>query len=231
MTPLSDAGPAIAAVIGLLIWLLVAVGLYLWYAFALAKLFPKLGAESWKGWVPVLNDMEILVRGGVPGWSIVFAFIPFVSFYYLYLRIVAAHRIGVRFGRGAGTTVFAVVLPPLWATLLATAQPVTGEPLEQRVAGYAGMPAEPVSAPAAPPVVAVPPVPPVVAAPPASPRPPPPAARGAPPSRAARMRAASPTGAAARRRTRWCRRPARSARRCGGPRRSAGTGSRSSRRG
>src|SRR5690606_29428651 len=91
MTPLSDAGPAIAAVIGLLIWLLVAVGLYLWYAFALAKLFPKLGAESWKGWVPVLNDMEILVRGGVPGWSIVFAFIPFVSFYYLYLRIVAAH--------------------------------------------------------------------------------------------------------------------------------------------
>jgi hypothetical protein len=138
MTPLSDTGPAIAAIVGLTVWLLIAVGLYVWYALALSKLFPKIGVESWKGWVPVLNDMEILVRGGVPGWSIVFAFIPFVNVYYLYLRVVAAHRIGTGFGRGAGTTVFAIVLPPLWATLLASAQPATGASLEQRVAGYAG---------------------------------------------------------------------------------------------
>lgn len=137
MTPLDQTGPLLAALIGLLVWLVVLVGLYLWYAFALSRLFPRLGGEAWKGWVPILNDMEVLVRGGVPGYSIVFAFIPFVNFYYLYLRIVAVHRIGTRLGRGAGMTVLGMLVPPLWATLLARATTVVGTPLEQRVVGYA----------------------------------------------------------------------------------------------
>ena len=137
MTPLDQTGPLLAALIGLLVWLVVLVGLYLWYAFALSRLFPRLGGEAWKGWVPILNDMEVLVRGGVPGYSIVFAFIPFVNFYYIYLRIVAVHRIGTRLGRGAGMTVLGMLVPPLWATLLARATTVVGTPLEQRVVGYA----------------------------------------------------------------------------------------------
>ena len=91
---------------------------YVWYALALSKLFTKLGAESWRGWVPILNEMEILTRGGVPGWSVVYYFIPVVNLYGLYLKITAVHRINVQLGRGAGMTVLAVVLPPVWASIL-----------------------------------------------------------------------------------------------------------------
>ena len=97
---------------------LVGVLYYVWYALALSKLFAKLGAESWRGWVPVLNEMEILTRGGVPGWSVVYYFIPVVNLYGLYLKITAVHRINVQLGRGAGMTVLAVLLPPVWASIL-----------------------------------------------------------------------------------------------------------------
>lgn len=104
--------------------------LFVWYAIALSRLFPRLGGEGWKGWVPVLNEAEILVRGGVPGWSVVFYFVPLVQFYGLYLKIVAVHRLNVRFRHGSGFTALGILLPPLWATLLARADdpmPEVGE--------------------------------------------------------------------------------------------------------
>ncbi|MGO1851299.1 DUF5684 domain-containing protein [Microbacterium sp.] len=107
--------------------LFVSIGLFVWYAIALSRLFPRLGGEGWRGWVPVLNEAEIFTRGGIPGWAVVFYFIPLVQFYGLYLKIVAVHRINVRFRRGAGLTVLGILLPPLWATLLAQA----GEPIAE----------------------------------------------------------------------------------------------------
>lgn len=109
----------IVFVIGGVLAAAVAIGVYVWYALALSKLFPRLGGEGWKGWVPILNESEILARGGVPAWSVVFYFIPLVNLYGLYLKIVATHRINVSRGRGAGSTVLAILLPPVWATLLA----------------------------------------------------------------------------------------------------------------
>lgn len=99
--------------------LLIGIAVYVWYAFALSRLFPRIDGEGWKGWVPVLNEAEILARGGVPAWSVVFYFIPLVQMYGLYLKVVASHRINKRFGRGAGMTVLAILLPPVWATVLA----------------------------------------------------------------------------------------------------------------
>ncbi|MDA4894877.1 DUF5684 domain-containing protein [Streptomyces sp. MS2A] len=119
--------PPVALVAGAAVGVLVAAALFVWYAVALSRLFPRLGGEGWKGWVPVLNEAEILARGGVPAWSVVFFFIPLVQFYGLYLRIVAVHRITVRFRRGAGFTVLGVLLPPLWATLLARAEAPAAE--------------------------------------------------------------------------------------------------------
>ncbi|WP_010205891.1 DUF5684 domain-containing protein [Salinibacterium sp. PAMC 21357] len=104
---------------------LVTVGLlgglvvHVWYALALAKLLPKVGGESWKAWVPVVNTMEILDRGRVPSWSIVYLFIPLVQLYGIYLVILAQHRITVQLGRGAGLTVVAALFPPVWASVLA----------------------------------------------------------------------------------------------------------------
>lgn len=99
--------------------LLIGIAVYVWYALALSRLFPRIGGEGWKGWVPILNEAEILARGGVPAWSVVFYFIPIVQLYGLYLKVVATHRINGRFGRGAGMTVLAILLPPVWATVLA----------------------------------------------------------------------------------------------------------------
>jgi len=115
---------------------LVGIAYYVWYALALSKVFTKLGAESWRGWVPILNEMEILTRGGVPGWSVVYYFIPVVNLYGLYLKITAVHRINLQLGRGAGMTVLAVLLPPVWASILgwgATQTPPAGS--DRRVEG------------------------------------------------------------------------------------------------
>jgi len=115
----SDAQNAVSLLVAVSLASVVVVILYyVWYALALSKLFPKLGAESWRGWVPVLNEMEILVRGGVPGWSVVYYFIPVVSLYGLYLKATAVHRVNEQFGRGIGMTVLGVLLSPVWASIL-----------------------------------------------------------------------------------------------------------------
>lgn len=100
------------------VWLLVGVGFYVWYAWALSRLFKQLGTDGWRGWVPVLNEMTLLERGGVAPWNVVFYFLPIVNLYGLYLKFTAANRIGERFGRGTGFAVLGALLTPVWATLL-----------------------------------------------------------------------------------------------------------------
>lgn len=120
MSSPSDPSALIGVLIGVnVVVALVGIAVYVWTALALSRLFPRLGGESWKGWVPILNTAEIFRLGGVPAWSVVFLFIPLVNLYGLYLYIVAAHRINLQFGRGAGSTVLAVLLQPVWASLLA----------------------------------------------------------------------------------------------------------------
>lgn len=117
----TDLMPIFTIVIGF--GLLIGIAGYIWYASALSRLFPRIDGEGWKGWVPILNEAEILARGGVPAWSVVFYFIPLVQIYGLYLKVVATHRINKRFGRSAGMTVLAILLPPVWATVLALGAP------------------------------------------------------------------------------------------------------------
>ena len=169
--PQSNDGAA-ALVVVMVVYAIVSLAVYVWYAFALSKVFPKIGAESWKGWTPILNEAEIFVQGGVPAWSVVFYAIPIVNLYALYLRAVATGRINAMFGRGTGTTVLAVLLPPVWATILATASASRPSPYDDRIATLAA-PATPTPEPAAPePVLSADPsISPRVVAPPAEPEP------------------------------------------------------------
>ena len=89
MTAPADSGLATMLVIIVGLGLLVGLAVYVWYALALSRLFPRIDGEGWKGWVPVLNEAEILARGGVPAWSVVFYFIPLVQLYGIYLKVVA----------------------------------------------------------------------------------------------------------------------------------------------
>lgn len=114
----TDTAPLATLLIFSLVWLLVGVGFYVWYAWALSRLFSRLGTDGWRGWVPVLNEMTILERGGVPAWNVIFYFLPIVNLYGLYLKYTATVRIGERFGRGPGFAILGALLTPLWATML-----------------------------------------------------------------------------------------------------------------
>lgn len=161
---------AAALLVAVAVWGLasfIGIGLYLWYGWALSRLFPRLCAEGWKGWVPFLNEATLLSLGGKPGWAVVFALIPIAQLYWLYLKIVAVHRINEWCGRGAGFTVLAIVLPPLWATLL-TAGGMPNPDRDRLAALQLGAERPPAPASGAPnylaapsvPAVPVPPVPP-----------------------------------------------------------------------
>ncbi len=185
--------PAVGAgalLIASLIWLVIGGGIYVWYAWALSKVFAKLGAPAWKAWVPVVNEAEVFSRGGVPAWQVVFYFLPVVNLYALYLRWTAAGRIGAFFGKGSGFTVLAILASPVWATLLATAKAPASIALSDRISpanqvrSGAAAPATPGPVPSAPGPAGVAPATAGVAAPPA----PPTAAPPSPP-------AAAPTGA------------------------------------
>lgn len=123
MTPSAESGLLSMLLIGWGVGLLLGLGIYVWYAVALSRLFPRIGGEAWKGWVPVLNEAEILARGGVAAWKVVFFLIPIVQIYGIYLKVIATHRINEQFGRGAGSTVLAILLPPVWASILAAGAP------------------------------------------------------------------------------------------------------------
>ncbi|WP_309134872.1 DUF5684 domain-containing protein [Cellulomonas sp.] len=113
----AEAARATAVVLGV-VGLLVLLVCWVWYSAALAALFRRLGAPSWKAWTPVVQEVELYERGGVPGWSVLYLVVPVVQLWGIALRGVAAHRIGRSLGRGAGTTVLAVLLPPVWASVV-----------------------------------------------------------------------------------------------------------------
>ncbi|MFS0853087.1 DUF5684 domain-containing protein [Microbacterium sp. 179-I 3D4 NHS] len=119
MTPSAEAGLLASLLITIGVTLVVGLAIYVWYAIALSRLFPRIGGEGWKGWVPILNEAEILARGGQPAWAAVLFLVPVANLYALYLKVRATHRINEQFARGAGSTVLAILLPPVWATILA----------------------------------------------------------------------------------------------------------------
>lgn len=110
-------GPSVLIVAG--IWSIVFIGYFVWYLWSLSRLFPKIGLPSWAGWVPVWNQWQLVQRGGLPGWLVLLGLIPFLGVVVLVVLIIAINRINSEHGKGAGFTVLGVVLPPLWAMLLA----------------------------------------------------------------------------------------------------------------
>lgn len=100
------------------VWAVLGLGLYLWYLAALAALFPRLGLPAGEGWIPVWNESRILQRGGFSPWLVLLMFVPGISVAFVVLRAMAIHRIHTEYGKRAGLTVLAVLIPPLWATML-----------------------------------------------------------------------------------------------------------------
>lgn len=100
------------------IWAVIGLGLYVWYLAALASLFPRIGLPARDGWIPVWNESRILQRGGFSPWFVLLMFVPGVSVAFVVVRLIAIHRLHTELGKGAGLTVLALLVPPLWATML-----------------------------------------------------------------------------------------------------------------
>lgn len=155
---------ATAPVVPILFSLVAFIALYVWTAIALSAVFRKSGEEGWKAWVPVLNTIVLLQLGGLSGWLVLLAIVPIFGALALWVvQVIACYRINVSFGFGAGMTVLAALLFPVWATVVGfgsarwvgSEQSVgvrrTGAPLDERAAdaGHPAPPPLPQHAPAA----------------------------------------------------------------------------------
>ncbi|UOR02211.1 DUF5684 domain-containing protein [Leucobacter allii] len=112
-------GPALFAMVG--IWSLVGLAFYLWYLWALSRLFPRIGLPSGWGWIPVWNQWQLVQRAGLPGWVVVLGFVPLLGIVVFVVSVMAIHRLNSEYGKGAGFTVLGALLPPVWAMLLSNA--------------------------------------------------------------------------------------------------------------
>ncbi len=121
-----DATSTVAVLVAAAVLLLLV--LHVWYAVGLSSVFAARGAETWRAWVPVVNEAEVFRLGGVDPVRAALLLVPGVSVYGLVLKATAANRLGAAVDRGAGTTALAIVLPPLWATLLAAADRPAADP-------------------------------------------------------------------------------------------------------
>lgn len=155
---MNDPGVLIGAVIA---YAVIAVVLYVWIGLSLSAVFAKAGEERFKAWVPVWNVIVLLQLGGLSGWLVLLGIVPVLGqLALLVVLIMAYQRINRAFGFGAGMTVLAVLLFPVWSSVLGWGsarwignEPVAGplrrgdalSSLDARVAGAAGP-----SGPAAP---------------------------------------------------------------------------------
>lgn len=98
--------------------ILLTVALYVWTAASLHAMFRKAGEEGWQAWVPVLNTIVLLRLGGFSGWWVVLAFVPLVNVVFVVILVMAYYRISRAFGFGAGMTVLAFLLLPVWSSIL-----------------------------------------------------------------------------------------------------------------
>ncbi|WP_232338896.1 DUF5684 domain-containing protein, partial [Agromyces aureus] len=94
-------------------------GLYVWYSVMLARVFAHAGLTPWSAWVPVYSQMQVFRLGGQNPWLALLLLVPIAQLAGLFFLILALHRISGQYWRGVGTTVLGVLLPPVWATVLA----------------------------------------------------------------------------------------------------------------
>jgi hypothetical protein len=98
---------------------LVFAAVYVWTALALGAVFRKSGEAGWQAWVPILNQVVLFRLGGVSPWLLLLLLVPGAGWIAVWItQIVACHRVGRAFQVGAGMTVLAALLFPVWASVL-----------------------------------------------------------------------------------------------------------------
>ena len=112
---MGDNNLALAITLPLIAWL----ALYVWIAASLSAVFRKAGEPGWQAWVPVLNVIVLLRLGRLSAWWALLLVVPVIGTAILAVIVwIACHRINAEFGVGAGMTVLAILLFPVWSSIL-----------------------------------------------------------------------------------------------------------------
>lgn len=115
MSTADDSAGIALGLITALLWL----ALYVWTALALSAVFRKCAQEPWKAWVPVLNLAVLLRLGGLSPWFLLLLVIPVLGQLAVWVvLVIACYRVNTAFGYGAGLTVVAALVLPVWASIL-----------------------------------------------------------------------------------------------------------------
>lgn len=105
-----------AGLAGLWVFLVVllVVAYYGFIAFALGRVFKKLGEQAWKGWIPIINTVTLFELGGYTALWVVGFFFPVVNFIAGVMLILAINNVNRRLGYGGGFTFLAIFFYPVW---------------------------------------------------------------------------------------------------------------------
>ena len=96
-----------------LVPLVLSVLFYIWYGVMMAKLFKQLGVEGWKGWVPVIGELEMLKLVNRPPIQIVF--IMFIPIYGLLITYQLLQDMSKLCGKDEKLALLGLIIRPLWA--------------------------------------------------------------------------------------------------------------------
>lgn len=132
-------------IVAMVFGIIVAAGWHIWYALGLSRFFAQHETDTWRAWVPFMNDAEVLRLGRVDPVKVALFLVPVVNVYALVLKGIAARRLDAEAGRGVGSTVLAILLPPVWAML--AAQTRTPAPADSVAAPVEAAPAPGVAFP------------------------------------------------------------------------------------
>jgi hypothetical protein len=95
-----------------------ALGWHAWLARSLSVVLSRFERASWRAWVPVLNEAEILRCGGLTGWWAAASLVPVAGLLALVPKARAVRRINGLYGLGIRYLVLGLLLPPVWASEL-----------------------------------------------------------------------------------------------------------------
>lgn len=116
----ADVTAALVVLSGLMFFfLLLTIGVYVFSAICLMRIFAKAGVPKWAAWVPFYNSWKLLEIGGQQGFWAVLAIIPIVNIVSSIFMYIAMYHIGKKLGKGGEFVLWAIFLPIVWLIWLA----------------------------------------------------------------------------------------------------------------
>ncbi len=130
--PYDDYGAASAGITAVLVlvYLLIFAAAYVVTGLLYHFLFKKIGIQSWRAWVPIVNTYAILQAGGFNGWWALGVFVPGLNLVTVVFMIMSMFRIGRGLRIEDALNVIMIILG-VWTIVVL----IAGKPYDHRLTG------------------------------------------------------------------------------------------------